>query len=116
MRTDAIPGPAVPVQPTKARAWSRAAVYGSLSAASEIVVDETGPFELSGGGWASALDRLAQNYEVTLLLVARASVVDAVRARWGSPATFIVDVTSSSAEALAALIFADRAASGPVVT
>ena len=78
-----------------------------------IVVDEVGPFELSGGGWAPALDRLAQDDGVTLLLVVRASVVDAVRARWGSPDTVVCDVASTPAEALAERVLATRAVSEP---
>jgi nucleoside-triphosphatase len=69
-----------------------------------VVVDEVGPFELSGGGWAPALDRLAQGYEGTLLLVVRASVVDAVRVRWGSADTVVCVVSETSGEALAGRI------------
>jgi hypothetical protein len=71
---------------------------------------------LSGGGWAPSLDRLAAGYAGTLVLVVRESVVDAVRARWGSPDTVVCEVTGTSAEALAALILTDRIASDPVVT
>jgi len=81
-----------------------------------VIVDEVGPFELSGGGWAPSLDRLAAGYAGTLVLVVRESVVDAVRARWGSPDTVVCEVTGTSAEALAALIVTDRTASDPVVT
>ena len=81
-----------------------------------IVVDEVGPFELSGGGWAPALDRLSKDYRGTLVLAVRGSVVDAVRARWGSPDTVVCEVTGTSAEALAALIFQGRSASEPAVT
>ena len=81
-----------------------------------IVVDEVGPFELSGGGWAPALDRLSKDYRGTLVLAVRGSVVDAVRARWGSPDTVVCEVTGMSAEALAALIITHRSASEPAVT
>jgi nucleoside-triphosphatase THEP1 len=48
-----------------------------------VVVDEVGPFELSGGGWADSLDRLG-NMPCALVLVARESVADEVNVRWGS--------------------------------
>jgi nucleoside-triphosphatase THEP1 len=66
-----------------------------------VVVDEVGPFELSGGGWAPALDRLAYSYRGTLLLVVRASVADAVRARWGSEDTVVCDVDATTADRVA---------------
>jgi len=72
----------------------------SAENADVIVIDEVGPFELSGGGWASALDRLAHDYEGTMLLVARAAVVDAVRARWGSPDTVVCEESGTTADML----------------
>jgi nucleoside-triphosphatase THEP1 len=97
-------------------ALGRRALGPGADDADVIIVDEVGPFELSGGGWAPSLDRLAAGYAGTLVLVVRESVVDAVRARWGSPDTVVCEVTGTSAEALAALILADRTASDPVVT
>ena len=85
------------------------AAYG----ADVIVVDEVGPFELSGGGWAAALDRLAQNYRGTLLLVVRASVADAVIARWGSPDTVVCEASETPADAIADRIIAASDISAP---
>jgi nucleoside-triphosphatase THEP1 len=69
-----------------------------------LVVDEVGPFELAGGGWASALDRIAREYTGTLLLVVRASIVDAVKARWGSPDTVVLDAALTPAAEIVAAI------------
>jgi len=69
-----------------------------------VVVDEVGPFELAGGGWASALDRLAGDYTGVVVLVVRASIVDAVRARWGSADTVIWDAGGTSAEEIASTL------------
>jgi nucleoside-triphosphatase THEP1 len=52
-----------------------------------IVVDEVGPLELAGGGWAEALDALAGGFGGQILVIARLAVVDAVTARWGAAAT-----------------------------
>ena len=76
-----------------------------------IVVDEVGPFELSGGGWAAALDMLAREYTGTMLVVARASVVDAVRMRWGSADTLVCDVRVDTADRIADLV--EEAARAP---
>jgi nucleoside-triphosphatase THEP1 len=80
-----------------------------------IVVDEVGPFELAGGGWASALDRIAREYTGSLLLVVRASIVDAVKARWGSPDTVTLDVAGTSAQDVANAL-AHAGSSDPAAT
>jgi nucleoside-triphosphatase THEP1 len=65
-----------------------------------VFVDEVGPFELSGGGWADALDAL-DAFEGTTVLVVRRSIVEEVRARWGSPGTEVHDVSSADADDIA---------------
>ncbi|HSP92165.1 MAG TPA: hypothetical protein VLN08_14720, partial [Vicinamibacterales bacterium] len=57
-----------------------------------------GPFELAGGGWAQALDRLAGEHEGPVLLVVRASIVDAVRRRWGAAGTIVWDAAATPAD------------------
>jgi nucleoside-triphosphatase THEP1 len=66
-----------------------------------VVVDEVGPFELSGGGWADALDAIGRTFDGSLLLVVREAVVDAVKARWGSPESVVYDVATASPDAIA---------------
>jgi nucleoside-triphosphatase THEP1 len=66
-----------------------------------VVVDEVGPFELSGGGWSDALDALRAAFDGGLLLVVRESVVDAVKARWGSVGSAVYDVGTASADEIA---------------
>jgi nucleoside-triphosphatase THEP1 len=48
-----------------------------------VVVDEVGPFELAGGGWAGDLDVL-RGGDAALVLVVRSSVLEEVRARWAA--------------------------------
>jgi nucleoside-triphosphatase THEP1 len=74
-----------------------------------IVVDEVGPFELSGGGWAAALDALAARYDGVMLIVVRRSVVEAVRSRWGADRALVFDASSTTPEDLASCL-ADAAA------
>ncbi len=66
-----------------------------------VVVDEVGPFELSGGGWAGALDALVATSSGAVLLVVRESLVEAVKARWGSAESVVCDVSSASPDAVA---------------
>jgi len=69
-----------------------------------IVVDEVGPFELAGGGWARVLDDLAVHHSGSLLLVVRGTVVDAVTARWGSADTIVCDVDADDPNRMADLL------------
>jgi nucleoside-triphosphatase THEP1 len=69
-----------------------------------VVVDEVGPFELAGGGWARSLDDLARDFHGSLLLVARGTIVEAVLARWGSPDTVVYDVDQGSPDRIASLL------------
>ncbi len=66
-----------------------------------VVIDEVGPFELSGGGWADALDALVATPAGAMLLVVRESVVDAVKAKWGSAESVVFDVAAASADEIA---------------
>ena len=82
----------------------RRALAAAARGAEVIVVDEVGPFELSGGGWADSLDALSNGYTGALLLVVRESVVEAVRAKWGPADTTVIDVTTADPERIAATL------------
>jgi nucleoside-triphosphatase THEP1 len=72
-----------------------------------VVVDEVGPFELAGGGWSAALDALARDHAGPVVLVVRASIVDAVKGRWGSADTVVWEAaTTPSEEIVSALAVA----------
>jgi nucleoside-triphosphatase THEP1 len=47
-----------------------------------IVIDEVGPLELSGKGWASSLDLVMNNASFPLLLVVRENILEKIRERW----------------------------------
>jgi nucleoside-triphosphatase THEP1 len=47
-----------------------------------IAVDEIGPLELAGRGWARALDTLLTSASSALLLVVRPDLVQQVTERW----------------------------------
>jgi nucleoside-triphosphatase THEP1 len=83
-----------------ALALGRRALLADSRSADVVVVDEVGPFELSGGGWADALDRL-RDFEGHVILVVRESLVEAVRARWGSPDAVVRDASAADPDAVA---------------
>jgi nucleoside-triphosphatase THEP1 len=66
-----------------------------------ILIDEVGPFELAGGGWAPALDDLARDETRPLIMVVRSSIVDAVRRRWGSADSVAWDAAATAADEIA---------------
>ena len=82
-------------------ALGRRALTDDARGADVVVVDEVGPFELSGGGWAPSLDALTHGYHGTLLLVVRESVVGAVKARWGPADTTVYDVAAADPDQVA---------------
>ncbi len=74
-----------------------------------VVVDEVGPLELSGGGWADPLDNLLSRFDGPVLLVARPAVVEAVRTRWGAAGTPVCDVSRDGPDRIADVLL-DRLA------
>ena len=69
-----------------------------------IVVDEVGPFELAGGGWAGSLDSLARDFDGALVLVVRETIVEAVLARWGSADTVVCRVDQGNPDHIAGFL------------
>lgn len=59
-----------------------------------VVLDEVGPWELGGRGWATELDRLVAAPPPLLLLVVRRRCVDAVVARWRLTVLAVYEVTA----------------------
>jgi nucleoside-triphosphatase THEP1 len=81
-------------------ALGRKALGPDSRAADVVLVDEVGPFELAGGGWAPALDELARDGAGSLVLVVRSSIVDAVKRRWGSSESVVWDAATTPAEVI----------------
>lgn len=108
------------VEPGALDAGARALAPERVSRADVVVVDEVGPWELSGKGWSAALDGLRSDGGPPLLLVVRRSLVDEVLARFapaGAPVWAVGDVTTATVvEALSDARFPHRAkafAGGP---
>jgi nucleoside-triphosphatase THEP1 len=47
-----------------------------------IIIDEAGPLELGGNGWATSLGQIVDNLSCPLLLVVRDSLIEKVKERW----------------------------------
>lgn len=76
----------------------------SWPAGGVMFVDEVGPLELRGGGWANALDQLTANQNGPLVLVIREALVDQVTARWLKRAPYVVKPDEAAAADLADLL------------
>jgi nucleoside-triphosphatase THEP1 len=73
----------------------------ALKKAEVIIVDEIGPLELRGEGWAPALDALVNECHRPMLWVVRKSMMAQVAARWLKTAPLIRDVNNIDATRLA---------------
>jgi nucleoside-triphosphatase THEP1 len=81
-------------------ALGRRALGTDAERAEVIVVDEVGPFELAGGGWAPALDALTR-FSGRVVFVVRDSLVEEVTARWGSDDSVVYRVSEADAAEIA---------------
>lgn len=86
--------------------FGRAALARGVAAGADLlIVDEVGPLELRGEGWAPELDRLHAHPTSATLWVVRPELVEKVRQRWpGLAAAAVVRAGATSATELAGLV------------
>ncbi len=85
------------VSPEALEAGRRALSPEAAKVADLLVVDEVGPWELAGEGWAGALESL-YGTGTPLLLVARRSLVEDVVARFAPGGTRVWDIAAVGAD------------------
>ncbi len=88
-------------QPGTIAAGLQALSDGRLAAADVVIVDEVGPMELRGEGWAPALDAVAA-MPAPMVWVVRPNLVDEVRRRWRWHEAEVIEAASAGAAELAA--------------
>ncbi len=75
---------------------------GKIAQKDFVVVDEIGPLELNGDGWAKSIDTLMlQPPGITLIFVVRKSLLEKVIAKWNLVQVKIVDIHSQGVEEVA---------------
>lgn len=85
-------------------AFGNAALKRAVETAHRLViVDEVGPLELAGGGWAEQLDPLAARRGSTLFVVRRALAAHLAR-RWNAPDGSLHDLADGPDAVLEALL------------
>ncbi len=57
-----------------------------------IVIDEIGPFELSGKIWADSLTNLLSNADYDMIWVVRKNIIEEVIRKWDLKATYMIDI------------------------
>ncbi|MCB2189091.1 MAG: DUF2478 domain-containing protein [Deltaproteobacteria bacterium] len=94
-------------------AAGRAALAPAACQGADLVaVDEVGPLELAGGGWAPELEPLlGLAGPAWVLWVVRGRLLDQVRAHWGLAGAVVLDLASQSQADMAGVLTggADRA-------
>ena len=73
-------------------------------AADLVVVDEVGPWELKGQGWAAALYELARATDAPMVWIVRAGIEDQVEEYWALHEPLRVDIGRTSARQAAAVL------------
>jgi nucleoside-triphosphatase THEP1 len=56
---------------------------GNLKNADIVVIDEVGPFEIEGKGWADSIEKLLNESELPMIWVVRESILWEVLQKWG---------------------------------
>ena len=57
-----------------------------------IVIDEIGPFELSGEIWAGSLSNLLSHASCHMILLVRKSIIEEVIQKWNIKEAYIIDI------------------------
>jgi nucleoside-triphosphatase THEP1 len=78
--------------------------HTSLQTADFIIVDEVGPLELRGNGWAPALDHLMESVQSPMLWVVRTKVIREVIIRWVIEDPIVKDIKDTHAQEIVDLM------------
>jgi nucleoside-triphosphatase THEP1 len=63
-----------------------------------VIVDEVGPLELQGGGWARSVHRLLETDGKRILLVVRPALVEKLQSMWGVVPALVRDVKDADGQ------------------
>jgi len=69
-----------------------------LKSSDIIIIDEIGPFELEGKGWASSLTKILKNLKTPLIIVVRKSLLENVIDHWNIINPSVVEISNTKPE------------------
>ena len=85
--------------------FGRAALLSfKQTAAQALVIDEVGPLELGGDGWAPAFDGVFVTGPPVVLVTVRPQIIEEVKKRWGLLTPVVWDVTTTTPEYAARML------------
>ena len=79
-------------------------VLNKLSADSVLVIDEIGPLEMSGGGWAESIQKILVNYDNSMIWVVRRSLTEKIIQKFDLKNVSILDIARYRPEELVSWI------------
>ena len=62
-----------------------------------IVIDEVGPMEMSGDGWASSIDKICESSGIPMIWTVRKSLAGKAARKWNVGDVFIIDIGKENA-------------------
>jgi nucleoside-triphosphatase THEP1 len=61
-----------------------------------LIIDEIGPWELEGGGWAESIDKLTKLQQYNMIWVVRKEILEDVFKKWDLKTPFIIEIPNTS--------------------
>ncbi len=69
-----------------------------------LIIDEIGPWELEGGGWAESLKKLAELPQYKMIWVVRKEILDDVINKWNLENPVIIDISQTTVDSAKEII------------
>ncbi|MDX2443581.1 MAG: nucleoside-triphosphatase [Bacteroidales bacterium] len=75
-------------------------ILNKLSADTVVVIDEIGPLEMEGGGWADSIQKILEKYDNTMIWVVRRNLTEKIIQTFDLKNVSILDISKYSPEEL----------------
>ncbi len=75
-------------------------VLNMISADSIVIIDEIGPLEMKGGGWAASVQRILDTFDNTMIWVVRRNLTEQIIHKFELKNVFILDISRFTPEEL----------------
>ncbi len=69
-----------------------------------LIIDEIGPLELDGGGWAESINKLTTLSQYNMIWIVRKKLVEVVIKKWNLTDPIVIDISKKSVESANELI------------
>lgn len=79
---------------------------GNVDDLAIVVIDEIGPWEISGHGWAKCIPALLQKNNLLMIWVVRENILDAVIQRWNLTDVIVINTSNATTASIASTFVA----------